>query len=203
VISLSGKADWVKTPVLMVLFWGLMLSPPPLLAAEQPPRQGHLTTKHLGIQLVGTEAFTLQVQSCLDLLAQKAPDDLAFVQQHIGVIKQHQKSGMVAWADPPRYEMSSRTAMFSLTWCASTIAHDAYHSKLYQKYRHVHKGQLLYKLWAGFKAEARAIHYQTQVAKRLQAPAEELNYLINLKGTHSDLDGDKKLTHKDYQKRDW
>ena len=201
--GLSGKTGGVAQIIVLVLLAGLMIESVPLRAADDPSGHAHQSTVHLGIQVVGTEAFTHQVQSCLDLLADKAPDDLAIVQQYIGLIKQHQKSGMVAWADPPRYEMSSTTAMYSLTWCASTIAHDAYHSKLYQKYRHEHKGRLLYKLWAGFKAEARAIHYQTQVAKRLQVPGEELNYLINLKGTHSDLDGDKKLTHKDYQKRDW
>lgn len=186
----------------MLLMW-LLLWNHSLPAADDAFAHDHQTIEHQGIQLIGTTRFTGQVQSCLDLLAEKTPEDLAFIQQYIGVIKQHKKSGMVAWANPPRYEMSAKTAFYSITWCASTIAHDAMHSRLYQKYRHVQKGQLLHKLWAGFKAESRAIHFQTQVAKRLSAPEEELHYLRNLKGTHSDLDGDRKLTNKDYQKRDW
>jgi hypothetical protein len=114
---------------LHLLFWQVRA-----WADEEPTGQGHRQIEHHGIVITGTPAFTTQVQSCLNLLAAQTPDDLTFIQQYMGAIKQHSKSGMLVWADPPRYEMSSKTAFYSLTWCANTIAHDAIHSRLYQKY---------------------------------------------------------------------
>ncbi len=59
---------------------------------------------------------------------------MEIIENNVGVISQHGKSGMLAWETPPRYQMSDKTAYYSLTWCAGTIAHDAYHSFLYKKY---------------------------------------------------------------------
>ncbi len=155
------------------------------------------------IEINGTKRFVEQVSRCLDLIAKNDNKNYQFINQYIGEIKQHHTSGIDVEAKPPRFEMSSKTAFYSLTWCASSIAHDAYHSYLYQKHRAKHGAKAIPQLWTGYKAESKSIHFQRRVAQKIGAPKTELNYLLNLKGSHSDLNGDGRFSHDDYEKRDW
>ncbi len=159
------------------------------------------TKDHITIK--GTKRFVDQVVSCLSLLENKDAETYTFINKYIGVIKQHHTSGMDAAAEPPTFEMSSKTAFYSLTWCASSIAHDAKHSYLYQKYKNLTGSISRHKLWMGKSAEGQSIHFQRLVSEKIGAPNDEIMYLLNLKGSHSDLNGDGKLTHDDYKKRDW
>ncbi len=163
----------------------------------------YTTTTQDQIEIKGTHRFVTRVVSCLDLIKTNDLESYEFINKYIGVIKQHPTSGMDAAADPPTFEMSTKTAFYSLTWCASSIAHDAYHSYLYQKHRPKLGSKSQHKMWMGARAEGKSIHFQRRVSQRIGAPPEELNYLLNLKGTHSDLDGDGRFTQKDYEKRDW
>ncbi|MCX7553704.1 hypothetical protein OS175_07420 [Marinicella sp. S1101] len=189
------KSGWIFALMLVFTQHGL--------ANNQLNPFAYQQTKKDGLLITGTVRFTQRVEKCLDLLAEKAPERYQFVKQYVGEIKLHKKSGMVATADPPRYEMSARTAFYSLTWCASSMAHDAYHSYLYQYHQPKDKRKTPARLWMGFKAEGKAITYQRQTAKAIGAPENEINYLYNIKGTHSDIDGDGHITLKDYKKRDW
>ncbi len=158
---------------------------------------------HDGFMVKGTPKFIAQVIQCLQLLELKAPEDYIFVKKHVNQIIQHKKSGMVAWEQPTRYEMSAKTAYYSVSWCASTIAHDAYHSYLYQRHKPANGERTPARYWAEKKAESLAISYQRKVAKKIGASHNEQNYLWSLKGNHADIDGDGKLTQKDYDQRDW
>lgn len=155
------------------------------------------------INIEGSERYRKQVKSGLDLLASKAKKEYEFIENHIGVISQHEKSGMVAWENPPRYQMSNRTAFYSLTWCAGTIAHDAYHSFLYKKHSPQNGKRTPYNKWAGFASERQAIDFQIKVMKKIGASSHEIDYLKSLDGTHGDVNGDGKLTREDYELRDW
>ncbi len=151
----------------------------------------------------GNAAFVQHVSGCLDLLAKKYPEAYKFSQKYIGIIAQNRRSGMVAWGNPPTYYMSDKTAYYSLTWCASSIANDAYHLYLYKKFKPKGSQRTPDRYWADFKAERLAIQYQTRVAKKIGAEQHEIDYLGTLDGKHADVDGDGTVTLKDLADRDW
>jgi len=151
----------------------------------------------------GDDAYRNQVNKCLKLLSLKANNEYKLVEKYIGIISQHGKSGMKAWEIPPRYNMSDKTAFYSVTWCACTIAHDAYHSFLYQKYKTSNNKQPPYDKWGGFKAERLAIKFQNHVMKKIGSSNHEINYLKTLDGTHGDTNNDGKINSEDYEQRTW
>ncbi len=155
------------------------------------------------IKVTGDEAFKTQVKRCLGVLRKQYPEALKFVRKYVGVIAQSSRSGMVAWHHPPMYQMSNKTAFYSLTWCASSIAHDAYHSYLYQKHRPKDGSRTPERHWADDRAERLSINYQSRVAKKIGASEHELTYLNSLDGKHADVNGDGVVTLKDYAERDW
>lgn len=155
------------------------------------------------ILLEGDDKFVSQVRSCLDLLKNKSKKEYKLITKHIGVIVQHEKSGMLAWATPPRFQLSEKTAFYSLTWCAGAIAHDAYHSFLYQKHLPRNGKHTPSHKWAGFASEKKAIKFQIRVMTKIGASDRELNYMKSQDGLHGDVNGDGKLTKEDYDKRDW
>ncbi len=160
--------------------------------------------KHGKVEIRGDAEFTAQTHAALTLLEQKDPDAFQKIQTYIGIIEQGEHSGMWAWELPPRYEVGDATAFFSVTWYASTIAHDATHSELYAQYRSAHPGEPVPEnTYGGVDIERFCIGYQIEVAKRIGAPQSELDYLATLDGTHCDLDNDGDCDWEDYQNRDW
>jgi hypothetical protein len=155
------------------------------------------------IEIEGSLKYRKQVEGCLNLLSKKAKIEYKMIKDNIGIISQNGKSGMRAWENPPRYQMSDRTAFYSLTWCAGTIAHDAYHSFLYKKYSPVGGGKPPYEKWAGISSEKKSIDFQLSVMGKIGASGHEINYLKSLDGTHGDVNGDGKLDNEDYRLRNW
>ena len=155
------------------------------------------------IEIEGSSKYRGQVEACLDLLSKKAQREYQFIKDHIGIISQNGKSGMRAWENPPRYQMSDTTAFYSISWCAGTIAHDAYHSFLYKKYSPINGGKPPYEKWAGTSAEKKSIKFQLSVMRKIGASNHEISYLKSLDGTHGDVNGDGKLNNEDYKLRDW
>lgn len=155
------------------------------------------------IEIEGSLKYRKQVEDCLNLLSKKVKIEYKLIKDNIGIISQNGKSGMRAWENPPRYQMSDRTAFYSLTWCAGTIAHDAYHSFLYKKYSPVGGGKPPYEKWAGISSEKKSIEFQLSVMRKIGASDHEINYLKSLDGTHGDVNGDGKLDNEDYRLRNW
>jgi hypothetical protein len=156
------------------------------------------------IKIKGNSDFVLQTRAALTLLEQKAPDAFQKIQTYVGIIEQGKHSGMWAWENPPRYEVGDATAFFSITWYASTIAHDATHSELYAVYQAAHPSLPVPEdAYGGVKIERFCIDYQLEVSKRISAPQSEIDYLSTLDGTHCDLDNDSDCDWDDYQNRDW
>src|SRR4051794_38249803 len=76
-----------------------------------------------GLQVRGTASFNKQVVSALGLLRQKAPAAYRIITNHVGAIKQARRSGMRNDLVPPTFELANPTALYSVTWCAGSIAH--------------------------------------------------------------------------------
>jgi len=149
-----------------------------------------------GVEIQGTATFEQQVIAALTFLKTKSPEAYHLVTTHIGLIKQAQHTGMAAYARPPTFELSERTAFYSLTWCAASIAHDAFHAKLYHEYLQQHPGHTFvpHAVWTGEAAERHCLRHQTRVLKDLGAEVEEIQW-------------SRALTHRywevEYHKRDW
>jgi len=155
------------------------------------------------IDIDGSFEFKEQVSGALILLRKKSPQEYKVIKNHIGKIEENSRSGMLPYAQPPTYQMSLKTALYSITWCAGTIAHDAYHSKLYHDYKKKYGEPIPYDSWAGFESEKKCLEFQIKTLKEINAPMEEINYCLSLDGTYGDINKDGNLDGKDYFLRNW
>lgn len=156
-----------------------------------------------GVTVYGSASFIEQVERSLDLLRDKSPDAFKLTQRYAPRIEQNSRSGMRAYDDPPTFNLSEKTASVSDTWCAGSIAHDAYHSKLYHEYLEAHEDPVPDEVWCGQARELECFRYQARVMRDIDAPESEITYVEHLDGSHFDLNGDGKETWIDYWLRDW
>ena len=157
-----------------------------------------------GITITGSPEFVAQTRSALALLEQKDAGAFIKIQTYVGIIAQGEHSGMWAWESPPRYEVGNATAFSSITWYASTIAHDATHSELYAQYQAGHPGEPVPDdVFSGVEIERYCNAYQLEVLKHIGAPQNEIDYAATLDGSHCDVDHDGDCDITDYQLRDW
>jgi len=126
-------------------------------------------------EIVGSARFSDQVHQAMILLKTQDPDAYAIVTNYVGRIEEGKISGMWAYKNPPTYEMSDLTAFSSVTWCAATIAHDSFHSKLYHDYLKAH-GQVPNDVWTGIAAEQQCMKHQIAVMEHIGAVKSEIDY---------------------------
>lgn len=157
--------------------------------------------KHIAID--GDKKYKSHVSKCLNLIKSRSIEDYDFIVKYIGIIKQNPKSGMQAWKSPPIFLLSDKSAFHSLTWCASAIAHDAYHSYLYQQNKPVGGGHPPYESWGGFSAERKCNQYQISVMRKIGSSESDIKYLEGQDGTHGDTNKDGKLDKTDHEGVDW
>lgn len=151
-------------------------------------------------EIVGSLRFSNQVYQAVLLLRSRDSNAYSIVTNYVGRIQQAERSGM--WADkkPPTYEMSDVTAFYSVTWCAATIAHDSFHSKLYHEYRKTHSGAVPHEVWKGRAAERLCMSHQLDVMEHINASKLEIDH------AKKQADGNyvkDKETWEDYKKRNW
>jgi hypothetical protein len=151
-------------------------------------------------EIVGSTRFSEQVREALSLLESRDPEAYAIVTTYVGRIQEGERSGMWAYQDPPTYEMSDRTALYSVTWCAATIAHDSFHSKLYHDYLDAHGGAVPDSVWIGKAAEQKCVRHQLRVMERIGASKAELDHAKKMAGGDYVKDGE---TWQDYEQRNW
>ena len=153
-----------------------------------------------GIEVQGSREFVLRTQQSLQLL-QSTPQ-FAVVRPYFGAIRQGKRSGMDVYADPPTYEVGFPTWSHSALWYASTIAHDAYHSKLYHDYKKGHpSGEPPGEVWTGKEAERVCMNFQREVLVELKAGNELILYLDQLIKNPT-YQGDPQ-SEEDYRRRSW
>jgi hypothetical protein len=164
--------DFFPSPILKVTLFLVVL--PGCVIGCVAPKRAH----HDQLIIRGTARFEDQVQKALALLQGKATGAYTVVTNDIGVIQQSKRSGMKAYLNPPRFEMSDGTAFYSLTWCAGCIAHDSFHSKLYHDYLRAHPGarSVPDPVWTGEAAEKACSEHQIQVLKDIGAPVAEVDW---------------------------
>lgn len=162
--------------------------------------------RHKEVVIKGNPDFVKQISKALALLKEKAPEAYDMVNEYVGKIEQENISGMSPFKIPPVMSLSDVTIYSSLTWCASVIAHEAFHSKLYHDYRKKHPWRVQIvppEVWGNFEAERKCLKHQLGVLKQINAPIHEINYVASGDGTHGDLNGDGKVDKKDQRLRYW
>jgi hypothetical protein len=150
--------------------------------------------------IIGSVRFSNQVHQALMLL--KARDAAAYtiVTNYVGRIQEGEHSGMWAYKTPPTYELSDTTAFYSVTWCAATIAHDSFHSKLYHDYQKSHREPVPNTVWIGTAAERKCMNHQLGVMNHIGAAPAEVDYAKKQAGGQYVKDH---ATWEDYEKRKW
>ncbi len=133
--------------------------------------------------VVGDSVFTSRTNNALNLLNEKSLSGWDVVCKYVGKIKQYHRSGMNVYAIPPTFEVGEDTFRASVTWYASAIAHDAYHSKLYFEYLEKH-GSVPHEVWTGNDAEMQCLEFQIQILEEIGAPQSEIKYAKSLVGTN-------------------
>jgi hypothetical protein len=124
----------------------------------------------------GSLRFDEQVEKSLTLLKTSAHAAYANVTNYVGIILEHEHSGMEVHHNPPIFQLNGNSAFYSVTWCAGVIAHDSYHSKLFFDYKKQHP----WSLWVpaethgGARAERDCLEHQLQVLKDIHAPTNEI-----------------------------
>ncbi len=94
---------------------------------------------HHKIEIKGPEGFLEATVNALNLLRQKAPDNYQMIQDYLGRIECVKKgSGVYMWERPPRFIVGEKSVEVPTRIYASSIVHDAYHSKLYNDALHNH-----------------------------------------------------------------
>lgn len=144
-----------------------------------PPRVGNHDP-----EIVGDSRFQGRVREALALLRSRDANAYSTISGYVGRIEQSARSGMSAYSDPPTFFMSDASAMYSVTWAAASIAHDAYHSKLYFDYRGAHPDRPVPdSAWGGTIAEAKCTKFQVAAMRRIGAGQNELDHaLVNMDG---------------------
>ena len=153
------------------------------------------------LPIIGDEGFTYQIEKALKLLKENSPREYSLVIKYSTKLNLTMASG--ANVQLKEVDLSWKSASESVTWCASCLAHEAYHIKLYHEYRNIHGSPVPNNIYSGKGAELKCIRYQILVLKNVNAPQREINWCKSQDGNHFDTNKDGKFTLEDYLDRDW
>jgi hypothetical protein len=137
-------------------------------------KQSHSETVD-GIEIIGSPAFIVCTKEALALLGRTPFFNV--IPRYIAVIQQGRRSGMRADAERPTFVVGKRTWNHSALWYAGAIAHDGYHSKLYQEARAATGAKPAADSWTGTDAEKKCLAFQIEVLQSLHADEETVAYL--------------------------
>ena len=121
----------------------------------------------------------VNTQAALDII-KDSQSDYENVLKYIGVIKQGKSSGMWAYLNPPTFIVGRATYTSSPTWYASTIVHDAIHSRQYHQHL-LQNGYVPRVVWTGFYAKMEALELQISFLIQINAPQREINWAESLR----------------------
>jgi hypothetical protein len=130
------------------------------------------------ITIKGDAGFVRNTQKALDIIHAGSQSGYELVKRYIAVIEQSSFTGMRAFDNPPTFQVGSATYNSSATWYASTIIHDAYHSKLYHEALERH-GYVANDMWTGYDAEMLCLSVQIDFLKEIGAPQREIDHAIS------------------------
>jgi len=157
---------------------------------------GSATNFQSSIEIAGDGPFVAQVRNALALLSVFDPRAYAFLTSQVERIQNSDRSFAGVYERTRTVHLSKTNAMYSVTWCASALAHEAYHFKQW--------AEAAQRSRTDFQAaELEAFKYQISVMKRIRAPRYEIDYVRASDGLHGDVNGDGKYDWEDFSKINW
>ena len=144
----------------------------PSAPTSQPAPRPAVPAFSTPITIKGDDACKADTLNALKAIANSAPGHYSVVTRYISVIEcVGAGSAMYAYESPPRYAVGDSTRTAGIIWYASTIVHDANHSRLY------HEG----KAWTGGDAENICLDAQANSLALLGAGQSTIDYVNNMK----------------------
>ena len=145
----------------------------PSAPTSQPAPRPAVPAFSTPITIKGDDACKADTLNALKAIANSAPGHYSVVTSYISVIEcVGAGSAMYAYESPPRYAVGDSTRTAGIIWYASTIVHDANHSRLY------HEG----KAWTGGDAENICLDAQANSLALLGAGQSTIDYVNGMKG---------------------
>jgi hypothetical protein len=154
---------------------------------------------HRGIQVHGSKEFQARTRAALELVSRTRFADL--VPRYVSIVRQAARSGMRAYEPKPTYEVGEATWKSNSIWYASTIVHDAVHSRLYHEAAVKDGDQVPLLAWTGQKAERICLQSQLEALQDLDAEDSTITYVRGLI-ENPEYAGDES-SWTDYQRRNW
>jgi hypothetical protein len=156
------------------------------LSAAAAPAQ-KVIAPAIPVESQNTE-FVKAVNSALELLRTRSPEDFAFAREHVGLIKQvehHHEIGMAVTGNPPTAHLRRQHVRSSVTWLASVVVHEACHRFQYVRGMQRH-GTSFVPNWefSGRIAELECLKRQAETLERIGAPAKEIADVRAADGMH-------------------
>ena len=155
-----------------------------------------------GPAVAGDAAFVEKVGGALRLLAEKSPEEFAFVVEQVRLFRQAEPSGTHVADGLCVVDLGGPTAGASVAWVASVLVHESNHNKQYRDAlatgRPVDPAA-----YTGVAAERACNAVQLIALRRVGGTAAEIEHLSRQDGGHFDVDGDGDYDWDDYRLRKW
>ena len=138
----------------------------------QPAQTPALPQFSTPITIRGDASCQADTLNALQAIANSAPGHYSIVTRYVSIIEcVPAGSAMYAYESPPRYAVGDGTRSAGLLWYASTIVHDANHSRLY------HEG----KEWTGGNAEKICLDAQANSLSLMGGSQSTIDYVNSMK----------------------
>ena len=132
------------------------------------------------IIIIGDGKFIEKTKDALSLIEKGSPDIYEMVTNYISVIRCGRTSGMDAKRPLPTFRVGT-TADSNLHWYASTIVHDANHSKLYNDHLNKFGGPVPSNIWTGREAENSCLSVQEEFLKAIHASNNKIKHVRKMR----------------------
>ena len=132
-----------------------------------------------GITVHGPQGFREQVAAALRLLDAEAPESFRLCERYFGMVIMSRHSGVDVQARPVIVMLGEWAASASPRYVACTLAHEAFHCRLYWSYREDHPGahHVPREVFSGENAERECLEYQIEVLRQLGGTDQEASGL--------------------------
>ena len=133
------------------------------------------------ITIIGDDEFIEKTKAALSLIKKDAVRFYNVITNYVSIIRRAESSGMRAYDPLPTFNVGKKTAQSQLTWYASTIVHDAHHSKLYNDYVKASGSPVPSNIWTGREAENYCLSAQEEFLETIHAPKYTIRYVRKMK----------------------
>jgi hypothetical protein len=160
----------------ILLAAALAFAPCPALGQAKPAAREARAPAALEIR--GSADFTARTKAALALLA--GSTTFTQIAPYIAAIESSTRSGMVAWAEKPVFQVGEKTWSSGAAWYAGTIAHDGCHSRLYHRAKVPGRPRVPDAAWTGKVAEQKCLAVQAEVLAEIKADPAYIAYVKGL-----------------------